>query len=551
MPIGLIYLIGSGDFDCAHPDTIVGEFCGEVENAYHKIFDRYQKVLALKRPPYGFLNEDCFIPGGDDESFPIIKDSLLGIFDIYSQLKMHPDLIVAPKFEIPTFKNTKELRDYLYLYYRQLLNYYQVLKPNSPTLIFLQTLGRQYGKNNKHYFLAIENLYSGITNILLEVAKLEPTKIEECFGNLAFIHQRLLEMHFDVHYAGKSLRVPIQIGYRDEGKGGGAFYDHYTVQNITRNPTVISISSDLFPSDLKSAIKMSPHALIFGEDFYGKKLPGGFDFRSHENGLLVITGRARNTDKSRPQAHALRTAHENKAIKTALLTGQPILAICAGSWQLLKVLGGTTKLVVGHNCRSGMPRILVNGTLGHNLQVHRVDVSKNSLLAQAMGYVRSEAAVADQNILIRPSVNSVHWEAANPNYIPALLRVSATAVRDDNIAPVLHKTGQQNAVESDTVEAYESKSGAPIFGIQWHPESYNQNDVNGHRNIITFMAKAGDAYAAKRRMLGEFQIKLSDAELLQKFSGLTSKVDKIRKDREKLSEQAEMLLATELARLKI
>ena len=53
------------------------------------------------------------------------------------------------------------------------------------------------------------------------------------------------------------------------------------------------------------------------------------------------------------------------------------------------------------------------------------------------------------------------------------------------------------------VLTFESNMGAPILGIQWHPEGYNGDGAPVHKNLLNYMRLAGDAYAAKRNMLKE------------------------------------------------
>ena len=61
--------------------------------------------------------------------------------------------------------------------------------------------------------------------------------------------------------------------------------------------------------------------------------------------------------------------------------------------------------------------------------------------------------------------------------------------------------------EEGLVEAFESVSGSPIMGIQWHPEGYSDKDP-AHGNLLKYMALAGTAYAAKRAMLKQLQEKI-------------------------------------------
>lgn len=83
-------------------------------------------------------------------------------------------------------------------------------------------------------------------------------------------------------------------------------------------------------------------------------------------------------------------------------------------------------------------------------------------------------------------------------------------MEDEDIS-LKNRQGEDMAPEEETVEAFETKNGAPTLGIQWHPEAYCRykegNKIYSHskqRNILEFMAKAGVAYAARRRLVKEF-----------------------------------------------
>ena len=59
------------------------------------------------------------------------------------------------------------------------------------------------------------------------------------------------------------------------------------------------------------------------------------------------------------------------------------------------------------------------------------------------------------------------------------------------------------------------------MGIQWHPEAYNEKDPprlesTKHRNVLTFMAQAGDAFSAKQKVISE--LKSSSSSLFAKLN---------------------------------
>lgn len=288
----------------------------------------------------------------------------------------------------------------------------------------------------------------------------------------------------------KETKAPIVIAYRDEGKepGKAPFYDHYTAQKATDYPTRIACSEDMNLDGIMSYIKTTVHRLPRDEERPPEIIPHAF-----EGGLLLIPGRTR--DKANDP---VRTSHETRLIKEALNRGQPILAICAGCWQLWEACGGSTCEVIGHSDRRGMMRIGQNGDIVFNVQVHRIAIESQSLLAKAMG------AGPHKNL----SVNSLHWKAPDARTLPGFLRIGARAVADETLA-------SRSKVEPGTVEAFESLYGAPLLGIQWHPEAYNAKDAaermpKKHLHLLKFMAQAGAAYKKKQEMLQEFKVKYGE-----------------------------------------
>lgn len=316
-------------------------------------------------------------------------------------------------------------------------------------------------------------------------------------------------------------KSPVAISYRDEGNGKGAFYDHYTVRRITHTLTVMgtppTMSTETFASYRNYLAGYNKLALSLNADL-PESYPSVFEYA----GLLFIPGRARETEDKRPAVHEARSKHEQKLIREAILHGQPILAVCAGSWQLWEYFGGHTVNVTDHNYGAGMPRILNNGKVGYNKQIHRIKITENSLLAASMGYTAETVQQA------RPSVNSVHWAAPDMSSTPDALIVTAHAVRDNLIAPNSRQGGIM-AVQANTAEAFETKQGAPMLGVQWHPEAYNADDKASMSSknqlaILQYMAQAGHTYQNRRRVVQELQnkFKLSSANTATLFSDASS-----------------------------
>ena len=341
----------------------------------------------------------------------------------------------------------------------------------------------------------------------------------------------------------------IEIPYRDEGNGGGAFYDHFTIQKTTRRKTRISIPEGMTTSALQSYVKAGTSlALRFGiKTPEGKRIPPTIR-EADRVGLLIITGHARKTEEKRPQSLVLRDTHERKLLRRAFLQGRPVMGICAGSWQMWLSMGGRVKVVKEHAWRR-MPAITSKGKVGYNVQMHRVAIKSRSMLAGAItdskryvdirqsGQARcakskqpaSAATTAAPAPLlgletihpaVKLTVNSVHWKAPDLAKLPRGIKgrpvfIAGTAQQDDAVAPRKRtpNTGAYVHPEADTVEVFEQKYGAPFLGIQWHPEAYNSDGSitsAQHQSIVTYMAKAGDAFCAKREMVDSFEVQFSD-----------------------------------------
>lgn len=312
---------------------------------------------------------------------------------------------------------------------------------------------------------------------------------------------------------GCPMHAAIAISYRNEqGRSmHGAFYDHYTMRHITQHETNILKPPEQGIDTFLAFIHTTTFALGL-QDAHGERIiPAVKSIANQSSGLLVIPGHASgDTD-------IVRKEHEQRLIQQARRRGQPILAICAGSWRLWEAYGGVTKAVSGH-LYSQMPYVITNGGIGNNKQIHRITLEADTLLAKAM-------QVKNRSLSERPTVNSVHWKSPDSQTTPSSLVVSATAIPDEDLHP-RNRNGDMSP-EAE-VEAFEAKNGAPVLGIQWHPEAYykNQdadNESERHLNVIRYMAKAGDAYQAKRRMMDEFNGK--KVQLLSKFGIFRSTED--------------------------
>ncbi len=144
-----------------------------------------------------------------------------------------------------------------------------------------------------------------------------------------------------------------------------------------------------------------------------------------------------------------------------------------------------------------MPTLTQSGKVGYNIQIHRIKLTDNGLILKgAMDYKKHQT----QNP--NPSVNSVHWLAPDKSSIPDYFEVSAYSMQDASLAPN-SRQGQAMQPEEDCIEGFESRFGAPVLVVQWHPEAYTSNTPASffpeqQRKITQYMVQAGQAYMLKQ-----------------------------------------------------
>jgi gamma-glutamyl-gamma-aminobutyrate hydrolase PuuD len=331
--------------------------------------------------------------------------------------------------------------------------------------------------------------------------------------------------------AGRQIpRAPLTIAHRDEGRGTGAFWDHFTFQRMTGRPTIASVADDMraeFATHYMSGEKSKGHN-------YRGELPSQPFAMPHEqgsgHGLLVITGSNYGLESEQPRRHPdhtpsssaaqrnhIREQHERTLLQEARLSGRPVFAVCGGSWRVLEAFGGQTRQLNSktHQSRQ-MPYLKKDGSVGggKNIREHGVEFSDSSMLAGAM---RGSHGTLPTN------VNSVHWAAADERRPGELTRVERLGAVDHRVGPQMLSVAARGVTDSHrpyvgvrgpelaqraphSVEAFETVHGAPVVAVQWHPEAYNSShpDHAANRRLMNYMAQAGDAFEARRSMTREF-----------------------------------------------
>lgn len=299
-------------------------------------------------------------------------------------------------------------------------------------------------------------------------------------------------------------------GHQSDKDGMGMVYDHLRFQAVTDHWTCplapqqqLAVVEQLF----KNAVEN--HGVAFPVELTPKRPYHRPNVAAVCNsaGLLVVPGRVRAIEDE-----PVRFAFETRVIREALNRGQPILAICAGAWRLFDGLKEwidmpkakmTAKqwknmasiVEVKDHVYSKMIGLKKNNVeASDNVQIHGVNFVKGSLvqtMVSRKGYKQNSA-----------QVNSVHWNAVNPKSLPMNVAISAHSATDERIT-LKNRRGDWMEPTEDSVEAFEMMFGAPVVGIQWHPEAYEDSNPSGR--LLKAMAKAGDAYYAKTLMLKEFK----------------------------------------------
>jgi len=338
------------------------------------------------------------------------------------------------------------------------------------------------------------------------------------------------------------LASPVTIAYREDDWGGGAFWDHYTTQKMTGRDTValhLAAVKPFIPTGAE--LEWTKHHY---EDGLPRSVSSSLSSGGGE-GLLMIAGSnigleseqpkrnpAHSPEDERARRHAARQLLERDALWDARHTGRPVLAVCGGSWRLLEAFGGRTRALEPetHQSRQG-PYIRQHGSIAVTAKEHGVSFTPNTILS---------GALTGRDTALPGRVNSVHWAAADesrpgrlkdveinpsmPKRTNKLLEVTARGITGEAMyanldeKKLLRKYGltekQVKKRDPHSVEAFETRHGAPMLGVQWHPEAYNesQTEYAANRNLMNYMARAGDAFDARRAMVRQAQTMFDAAD---------------------------------------
>lgn len=289
----------------------------------------------------------------------------------------------------------------------------------------------------------------------------------------------------------------VAVSYRDEGLGQGALYDHFCVQKMTGWLTRVVHDPSVTTLEFSEYInKQKPHCLPLTPET--PPLANNF---GEEAAFIFLPGFTRKSSDSNPESHKIRMKFEEKLIQIAMTRGQPVLAVCAGSWTLWQAYGGTLIDVKDHNYGGGMMRLnLSEQLIKYNKMIHRVRAIRAHTHLPQSTYL--EDCLRGQVI----PVNSVHWKAVDATTKPPKnIQVSAISVHDEELAPLSRQSVPMRP--DDSVEAFETESGVPMIGIQWHPEAFNVSEPISapHQAIFSLIKTAGQTYLNRRRVCCEIR----------------------------------------------
>lgn len=319
----------------------------------------------------------------------------------------------------------------------------------------------------------------------------------------------------------------IIIPFRPDGAGKGALFDHYVLQRITGKHTCVLAADEQAATKAAQTIRAYIREITFKpphwQQHQGDLIIPTVTLSQFTAGgrLLIVPGKARPRSAAEEQTFAETSALYRAAIRAASTVGMPVLALCAGSWDLWAHFGGVSSPVTDHCYNGGMIRLNDSGAVRHNVQVHCISFQDPAKAAE--GVASGAAPVGVVGVLAGVwarvpggppadiAVNSVHWLAIDDQQGGEWRRhaeVVAWSVGWSTTRPngVLHtRTGELMRPQEGSPEAFEQRYGAPMLGLQWHAEAYiDETDAvmkAGHCGTILEVVRAGDAFAARRQLV--------------------------------------------------
>ncbi len=206
------------------------------------------------------------------------------------------------------------------------------------------------------------------------------------------------------------------------------------------------------------------------------------------------------------EEYDFRSVYEHRLIEVARTRGMIIMGICGGSWRLLEAYGGSirtlpiteraTHLHPDKNKRWELrhPLTFIEGAMLDGL-LKKLKLNEDSILPHSTHWAVPVGNVDNSKLVIDPAIkqNNSSTEPAFADQLEVSLRA---------------KIGRP---ESDTIEGFETKYGAPVTGLLPHFES-NLPGLEGYKDatietrtfsqeIFIYFCQAAMVYKSKRLLI--------------------------------------------------
>lgn len=299
--------------------------------------------------------------------------------------------------------------------------------------------------------------------------------------------------------------VHIGIIYRPDNFGAGhALYDKPPVRTMSQlNPMIgepitlpKSLSNINFTRNNKEdaqkskeviqrrqeAFQQPAHEHNSGlSEVHGLFIPGAPSAVHSQQGEAINIPSQNSKHKSKRNELDSRAQFEHRSIAEARLHGKPVLAICAGAWRLAEAYGGCTETFGGSELKKHYSPGADTMNVGHDVDItlSHTNLSGTMPKKDEHGYNGQPSAMRDDKLRW---VNTTHWASVKANEDGTL--ASALETPTPTPAPGLRELQNQSklpttpseliitATSEGKVEAFETRHGAPVMGVQWHPEAY-------------------------------------------------------------------------------
>ncbi|MEJ8675146.1 MARTX multifunctional-autoprocessing repeats-in-toxin holotoxin RtxA [Chromobacterium amazonense] len=155
--------------------------------------------------------------------------------------------------------------------------------------------------------------------------------------------------------------------------------------------------------------------------------------------------------------HQSRSAYELRLLDIARARGIPIMAVCAGSWRLLELYGGEVRTLRRSHSRD-------QHKASNPAQTWKLEHELRLMDGKVLSQLTETQEGGDSKIT---GINSTHWAAPTYDDTP-----EGRKLRSGIGVPSRWLSISAEDPDTLTVEAFESRNGVPVMGLQWHPEAY-------------------------------------------------------------------------------